>query len=142
MNMTIWAMIQNGRVVETTDIDPSGRFHPDFRWIEAPEGVQEGYLHENGNFSSPVVPPILKNVFSPREFIKRFTTEEQIQIRQAQLTDMEVGLIYDDFNRAGFINVLDPDVPAGIDVYIAKGLLAPERRAELLRLSGADEVVN
>jgi len=140
MMMTIWALIQEGRVVETTNFDPAGRFHPDFKWVEAHAGVLEGYSYDGGKFAAPEVSAVAKSAFSSREYMKRFTVEEQIRIRRAQLTDMEVGLVYDDFNRAGIINVEDPVVAAGLDLYIAKGLLAPERRVELLRSEGADDV--
>jgi hypothetical protein len=59
--MTIWALIENKQVVELTDIDPEGRFHPSMRWLAAPEGVQVGWLHDEENgFGEPapvVMPP-------------------------------------------------------------------------------------
>ncbi|CUJ51263.1 hypothetical protein [Achromobacter xylosoxidans] len=131
--MNQWALIENGFVKEITDVDPDGRFHPDFVWVKAPEEVRPGYIYDEANFIAPEVEAVLKTRFSPREYIQRFTMEEQIAIRQAQFSDMEVGLVYDDFNRAEFIDVLDPDVAAGIDLYIAKGLLEPSRREVLLR---------
>ena len=138
----MWARIENGVVAEITDTDPDGRFHPDMVWVEAPDGIQPGHLYADGEFSAPVGEPPPRVRFSPREYIKRFTLQEQIAVRQAQLTDMEVGLVYDDFNRAEFVNVEDPDVAAGIDLYIAKGLLAPERRAALLQPAGPDEIAS
>ena len=87
-----------------------------------------------GNTPAPYQPDLPAiTQFSVREYIQRFTQDEQIAIRRAQFTDMQVGLVYDDFNRANFIDVTDPDVAAGVDLYIAKGLLEPARRAELLR---------
>lgn len=80
----------------------------------------------------PEPEPQYKTQFSVLEFRDRFTIEEQIAIRQAQLTDMEVGLVYDNFQAAQFIDIEDPRVEQGIDLYIAKGLLAPERKAQLL----------
>jgi hypothetical protein len=133
IKMNQWALIENGFVKEITDVDPDGRFHPDFVWVKAPEEVRPGYIYDEANFIAPEVEAVLKTRFSPREYIQRFTMEEQIAIRQAQFSDMEVGLVYDDFNRAEFIDVLDPDVAAGIDLYIAKGLLEPSRREVLLR---------
>lgn len=82
-------------------------------------------------YAQSLLPPP-KTQFSVREFRKRFTAAEQIAIRQMSLTDMQVGLVYDDFNSAEYIDVTDPDTAAGIDLYIAKGLLAPDRKAELL----------
>lgn len=71
-------------------------------------------------------------IFSVREFRQRFTIAEQVAIRAASLTDMEVGLVYDDFQAAQFIDINDPDVAAGLDLYIAKGLLDPRRKATLV----------
>lgn len=73
-----------------------------------------------------------KTQFSVLEFRDRFTITEQLNIRQAQLTDMEVGLVYDNFQAAQFIDVNDPRVAQGLDLYISKGLLEPSRKAELL----------
>ena|SRR5690625_2705729 len=81
---------------------------------------------------NPPVEPHYKTQFSVLEFRDRFTIEEQIAVRQAQFTDMEVGLVYDNFQAAQFIDIEDPRVEQGIDLYIAKGLLAPERKAQLL----------
>lgn len=65
-------------------------------------------------------------------FRDRFTIDELLAIRQAQFNDMEVGLVYDMFQSAQFIDVSDPRVERGIDLYIAKGLIAPERKSALL----------
>lgn len=73
-----------------------------------------------------------KTVFSVREFRARFTQDEQIAIRSASMTDMEVGMVYDDFQASSFIDLNDPAVAAGVDLYIAKGLLDQSRRDALL----------
>ncbi|WP_374697280.1 hypothetical protein LQZ44_11915 [Alcaligenes nematophilus] len=70
--------------------------------------------------------------FSVREFRARFTQDEQIAIRSASMTDMEVGIVYDDFQASSFIDLNDPAVAAGVDLYIAKGLLDEARRDVLL----------
>lgn len=77
-------------------------------------------------------PPPHKTQFSVLEFRDRFTLAEQIAIRQAQLTDMEVGLVYDAFISADYIDVTDPRVGQGIDLYITKGLLDSDRKHALL----------
>lgn len=48
------------------------------------------------------------------------------------MTDMEVGIVYDDFQASSFIDLNDPAVVAGVDLYIAKGLLYQSRRDALL----------
>lgn len=80
--------------------------------------------------SEPPVEP--RRIFSVREFRQRFTMDEQMAIRAASLTDMAVGLVYDEFLAAQFIDVTDPAVAAGIDLYISKDLLVASRRDELL----------
>ena len=34
-----WARLDNDRVIETTDIDPEGRFHPSLMWESVPVDV-------------------------------------------------------------------------------------------------------
>ena len=89
-------------------------------------GVEEVYAAHNPAAKLPVT------VFTPREFAKRFTQDELLAIRAAQFTDMEVGLVYDDFNRAEFIDLADPAVAQGISLYVAKGLLKASRKKALL----------
>lgn len=51
----LWARIENGSVVETTDLDPSERFHPDLLWRACPSDVRPGWAIIDGGFSpSPV----------------------------------------------------------------------------------------
>jgi len=52
----MWALIQDGRVVELTDVDPAGRFHPEFVWKPALIGVELGTLYEDGHYSQPPGP--------------------------------------------------------------------------------------
>ena len=53
----MWAHIENDRVIEITDIDPAGRFHPDLIWIEydpAETDVHQGWHYSaGGGFTEP-----------------------------------------------------------------------------------------
>lgn len=49
----MWARIENNVVMELTDIDPSGRFHPSLTWVECPVDTQLGYIYSNGEFTPP-----------------------------------------------------------------------------------------
>ena len=103
---------------------------------DTPDDVRHGVAAVYSSHNPLARVPI--NVFSPREYAARFTQQELKKIRAAQFSDMEVGLIYDEFNRAEFIDVCDPAVEAGLDLYIAKGLLDPLRKNDLLRKEGDD----
>ncbi|WP_092454183.1 phage tail assembly chaperone [Pseudomonas sp. NFACC45] len=49
----MWARIENGTVVETTDVDPTERFHPDLLWRACPEDVRPNWTLTDGEFSLP-----------------------------------------------------------------------------------------
>lgn len=53
--MTMWALIQNGAVLETTDIDPAGRFHSGLKWVPCGAEVGQRWLFAGGVFSAPEV---------------------------------------------------------------------------------------
>lgn len=50
----MWARIENNTVVEITDIDPAGRFHPLLVWVECPDYVQPGFTCDGEVFTPQV----------------------------------------------------------------------------------------
>ncbi|WLH11671.1 phage tail assembly chaperone [Pseudomonas hefeiensis] len=50
----MWALVQEGVVLETTDVDPEGRYHPDLKWRSCAVQVQTGWLFENEVFVEKV----------------------------------------------------------------------------------------
>ena len=48
-----WARIENNLVMETTDIDPEGRFHESLIWVECPEDVVSGWTYSGSQFNPP-----------------------------------------------------------------------------------------
>lgn len=60
--MAKWALIVDGEVVELTDINPTGRFHPSLEWVECGENVGQGWVYDCGNFSAPVVEQVVSIV--------------------------------------------------------------------------------
>lgn len=77
------------------------------------------------------IPP--KTVFTSLEFRDLFTINEQLAIRESQLTDMEVGLVYDMMLSAQSIDISDPRTVQGMDLSVSKGLITNERRGEILQ---------
>lgn len=56
--MTKWARIENETVMELTDVDPSGRFHPSLVWVACNDDT--GYLdHYNDGVFTKHVPPAI-----------------------------------------------------------------------------------
>lgn len=77
------------------------------------------------------VPP--KTVFTSLEFRDLFTINEQLSIRESQLVDMEVGLVYDMMLSAQNIDISDPRTVQGMDLLVSKGLITNQRRNEILQ---------
>lgn len=51
--MAKWALIIDGTVVETTDVDPAERFAPTLDWQPCAASVEVGYSYSNGDFEKP-----------------------------------------------------------------------------------------
>ncbi|CEE93300.1 Phage domain protein (modular protein) [Xenorhabdus nematophila str. Anatoliense] len=48
-----WARLEDDIVMELTDIDPTGRFHPLLIWVGCPAETRTGCRYENGKFIQP-----------------------------------------------------------------------------------------
>lgn len=51
--MSKWALIRDQAVIETSNVDPKGRYHPNFNWVECADNVEVGYSYVNGQFNQP-----------------------------------------------------------------------------------------
>lgn len=52
----MWARIENNTVMELTDVNPEGRFHPSLIWVKCPTDVEQGYLYDGNEFKEPEEP--------------------------------------------------------------------------------------
>lgn len=49
-----FARIQNGKVFETINFPPDGKFHPSLTWVEVPDEVEQHWTKEpDGTFKAP-----------------------------------------------------------------------------------------
>lgn len=104
-------------------MDESNRDYQEYlKWQEKNPPIEEYVL---------TIPP--KTVFTSLEFRDLFTINEQLSIRESQLVDMEVGLVYDMMLSAQSIDISDPRTVQGMDLLVAKGLLTNQRRNEILQ---------
>lgn len=55
--MSKWARIENNRVMEITDIDPEGRFHPSLIWVPCDDEVDQHFTFDGTGFVPPPPPP-------------------------------------------------------------------------------------
>lgn len=80
-------------------------------------------------------PPALpKTIFSPRDYLKRFTMTEYAAARSGPI---QVQYALDNLIGAQFVDLADPDVAAGLDAMVAAGIIDASRKAELLQAEPA-----
>lgn len=53
--MTHWARIESGVVIETTDINPTGRFYPALIWVPCPDDVAQNWTFDGIEFTAPIL---------------------------------------------------------------------------------------
>ncbi len=140
--MPNWIRLDNDRVVETTDTDPKGRFHPDLKWTKASVSVQAGMVKQaDGSFALPESAPenALAATLTPATpltklaFMNRFTMEELAAIYTAAKTEVMVEVFLDKLKLAEHVDVTDPQTVAGLQALAASGLLTEARVQEVLQ---------
>ena len=68
-----WIRLDNDQVVETTDTDPKGRFHPDLKWTKAAVGVQAGMVKQaDGIALKSADPDFDKQMSAARDVMARY----------------------------------------------------------------------
>ena len=69
---------------------------------------------------------------SKLDFLKRLAFAERVAIETAAETDAEVRVVKQILLAADEIKVDDPEMVAGINLYVSKGLILESRIAEIL----------
>lgn len=92
------------------------------------------YITEWANAGTPEVPiettPIV--AMSSLEFLERFTVAEQLAVVGATLVSPDIKLWYDKMLAASYIDLNDPRVDEGLSALVTAGLLASQRKIEIL----------
>lgn len=52
----MWALVENNVVIELTDVDPEGRYHPDMPWVKSSDTVKLGFIYTGSSFVAPPSP--------------------------------------------------------------------------------------
>ena len=140
--MPNWIRLDNDRVVETTDTDPKGRFHPDLKWIKAATSVEVGMVKQaDGSFAFPepapenaIAAPLTPvTPLTKLAFMNRFTMEELAAIYTAAKTEVMVEVFMDKLKLAEYVDVTDPQTIAGLQALAASGILTEARVQEILQ---------
>lgn len=140
--MPNWIRLENNRVVETTELEPKGRFHPDLKWTKAATSVEAGMVKQpDDSYAFPE--PAAENASPPANtpalpltklaFMNRFTLDELAAIYTAAKTEVMVEVFLDKFKLAEHVDVTDAHTVAGLQTLAANGLLTAARVQELLQ---------
>ena len=83
------------------------------------------------------MPKIVTAMLSPQamsklDFLKRLSFQERVAIETAAETDPEVRVVKQSLLAADEIRVDDPEMVAGVELYIRKGLISEERKTTIL----------
>ena len=77
--------------------------------------------------STPPTPPMSK-----LDFLKRLSFAERVAIETAASTDAEVRVVKESLLAADEIKLDDPEMVAGIGLYVSKGFITESRALEIL----------
>jgi len=142
----IWARLDaEGVVIETTPVDPAGRYEAYLVWEQVPGEVTPGSQRlADGTWEIkeiPIIPipeapaPLPRVVIvSPVEFKLLFTAQERVAIKTARTTDPVVDdffSIVDDL-RLTQVNLSLASIQQALGYLASLNLLTPDRVAEIL----------
>lgn len=103
-------------------------------WELLPTGVAIGWSRSGPGAAWQA--PVLTQEF-PRfvgnEKLDLFTQQEQLAVVTETMTDPMVKLMYDRLLGAAYLSYEDPETEQGLAVLVDKGLLTPERKAEIVQ---------
>lgn len=84
-------------------------------------------------FYTPMTDRVGKKLISSSlEYMNRFIPEERLRVVRASMTDPEVKQFYDTLLTVNYVDINNPMIPLGLDLLIARGLINPNRRDDLL----------
>lgn len=93
-----------------------------------------GIYETETNIIVEVLAPI-QSTISPLGFLSRFTQDELRAIFTAIKNNIDVEIWKVKFDKASFIDLIDPLTVQGVDLLIQLGLLGADRKAEILLIS-------
>lgn len=73
-----------------------------------------------------------KPAISKLDFLKRLTFAERVAIETAAESDPEIRVVKESLRLSEEIRLDDPEMIAGLELYVGKGLITEERKNEIL----------
>ena len=131
----MWARIENGVVLELTETDPAGRYHPMIPWVDVSpvDGIQVGWRESGSTYVAPPAPVVSRPTqITPLEFMARLTEGEAHAISAAAIAAPAILFWLIQCSGASYIDLVDPRTVAGVQALAAAGLLTSDRATALV----------
>tara|TARA_B100000700_G_scaffold23245_1_gene22513 strand:+ start:14055 stop:14360 length:306 start_codon:yes stop_codon:yes gene_type:complete len=95
-------------------------------------------IHEeiSGGYQIKNTPPVIRTI-TKGAFRRRLTFNEKVAIKAS--TDPAVKVLEEDLLASSFVDLDFQPLSEGLDYLIGAGILAPERKAQLLQDGTSDE---
>lgn len=82
----------------------------------------------------PLIQEPPQTVFTALEFLEEFSEDEQLAVAERTLTSAPIKLWYDKLLAAGYVDLNDPRIDAGLSALVTAGLITEARKAEILAI--------
>lgn len=114
-------------------LDPLPDFEPEMQRCRRVNGAWtvEAIPEPEKPAESEPIPPQFPRFFG-NEKLDLFTQQEQLTVVTATMQDPVVKLLYDRLLGAAYWSYEDAETEQGLSVLVDKGLLTPERKAEIV----------
>lgn len=126
-----YAIVESNKIVNVAEADEPLAAN----WVLLPEGAGIGW--KRASKTEPFLPPASAPAEWPRfvgnEKLDLFTQAEQLAVVTATMADPMVKLMYDRLLGAAYLSYEDPETEQGLALLVDKGLLTPERKAEIVQ---------
>ena len=90
------------------------------------------YLKDGLNYVGAIPSQYPTTAITKTAFRNRFTFAERVAIKTAQSSDVMLQVLADDQANATYIDLSRADTSAGLDLLFSKGLIASDRKSEIL----------
>lgn len=125
-----YAIVESNKIVNVAEADAPLASN----WEPLPEGAGIGWRRASKTkpFKPPAAAPAEFPRFAGNAKLDLFTPAEQLAVVTATMSDPMVKLMYDRLLGAAYLSYEDPETEQGLALLESKGLLTPERKAEIV----------
>lgn len=108
------------------------KFENTYYWADENTKITQGSIEITKDEFYASFAPKLQTVFTPLQFLEKFTESEQLAVVSATMANPQVKLWYDKLLSALDVNIEDERLIAGMNALVQFGLITQDRANEIL----------